>query len=77
MSMSLFGPASLLDLVKGIRAANNDAPAYIAKAIQDIKEELKNRDVGVKATALQKLTYVRTRKPGPIQTRRLSFAAPP
>ena len=59
--------------MKGIRAANNDAPAYIAKAIQDIKEELKNRDVGVKATALQKLTYVRTRfKPADF-----SVAAPP
>ena len=30
----------------------------VAKAIQEIKEELKNRDVGVKATALQKLTYL-------------------
>jgi AP-3 complex subunit delta len=30
----------------------------VAKSIQDIKDELKNRDIGVKATALQKLTYL-------------------
>ncbi len=49
---------SLQDLVKGIRAANNDSAAYIAKAIQEIKDELKSRDVTIKAQALQKLTYV-------------------
>jgi AP-3 complex subunit delta-1 len=50
---------SLQDLVKGIRNSKNDSTAYIAKAIQEIKEELKNRDVTIKAQALQKLTYVR------------------
>ncbi len=51
---------SLQDLVKGIRAANNDSAAYIAKAIQEIKDELKSRDVTIKSQALQKLTYVST-----------------
>jgi AP-3 complex subunit delta-1 len=53
---------SLQDLVKGIRAANNDSAAYIAKAIQEIKDELKSRDVTIKAQALQKLTYVREKR---------------
>jgi AP-3 complex subunit delta-1 len=48
---------NLQDLVKGIRSSNNDS-GYIAKAIQEIKEELKSRDVTIKAQALQKLTYV-------------------
>lgn len=51
---------SLQDLVKGIRAANNESAAYIAKAIQEIKDELKSRDVTIKTQALQKLTYVST-----------------
>ncbi len=51
---------SLQDLVKGIRNANDDSAAYIAKATQEIKEELKSRDVTIKAQALAKLTYVRT-----------------
>ena len=88
--MNVFGPASLLDLVKGLRSAT-DSNAYgtyiisssfflllsfhsftnlirlsplllldliVAKSIQDIKDELKNRDIAVKATALQKLTYL-------------------
>ncbi len=49
---------TLQDLVKGIRNANEDNGAYVAKAIQEIKEELKSRDVTIKAQALQKLTYV-------------------
>lgn len=56
--MSFF-QKSLVDLVRGIRNAGNDSSVYTAKAIQEIKEELKNRDVTVKAQALQKLIYVR------------------
>jgi hypothetical protein len=52
---------SLVDLVKGIRNAGNDATAYISKSVQDIKDELKNRDVTIKAQALQKLIYVSRR----------------
>lgn len=50
---------SLQDLVKTLRAVKGDAAPVIAKAIQDIKDELKSRDVVVKAQALQKLCYVR------------------
>lgn len=53
---------TLQDLVKGIRNANDDSTAYITKAIQEIKEELKSRDVTIKAQALQKLTYVRNHR---------------
>lgn len=49
---------SLQDMVKGIRNAGNDATAYTAKCIQEIKEELKSKDVTIKAQALQKLIYV-------------------
>lgn len=52
---------TLQDLVKGVRNASNDSAAYIAKATQEIKEELKSRDVTIKAQALQKLTYVSNR----------------
>ncbi len=50
---------SLQDLVKALRAVKGDAAPVIAKAIQEIKDELKNRDVVIKAQALQKLCYVR------------------
>lgn len=49
---------NLQDMIKGIRSAAADAPTYIMKAVQEIKEELKSRDVTVKATALLKLVYL-------------------
>ena len=50
---------TLQDLIKGIRNTNNDQVAFVAKAIQEIKEEIKSRDVTIKTQAIQKLTYVR------------------
>ena len=64
VEMSFF-QKSLVDLVRGIRNAGNDSSVYTAKAIQEIKEELKNRDVTVKAQALQKLIYVSGKAPLP------------
>ncbi len=49
---------NLQDLVKGIRAIKGDTGPFIAKAVQEIKDELKSRDVTIKAQALQKLCYV-------------------
>jgi hypothetical protein len=49
---------SLQDLIKGMRNSKNDQSAVVAKAIQEIKEEIKSRDVAIKAQAIQKLTYV-------------------
>ena len=49
---------SLQDLVKGLRSTKGDTAPYVAKCVAEIKEELKSRDVLVKAQALQKLTYL-------------------
>ena len=49
---------SLQDLVKGIRGIKGDTGPFIAKSILEIRAELKDRDVLVKAQALQKLCYV-------------------
>jgi AP-3 complex subunit delta len=49
---------SLQDLVKGIRAIKGDTSPFISKAIQEIKDELKNRDIQIKTQALQKLCYL-------------------
>jgi AP-3 complex subunit delta len=50
---------SLQDLIKAIRAARpENLSGIISKAIQEIKDELKSRDVTIKAQALQKLCYV-------------------
>ena len=57
-SRMLFGK-SLQDMVKGIRAAKDASADYIAQCIIEIKEELRGRDMKLKTTALQKLTYVR------------------
>jgi hypothetical protein len=51
---------SLQDLIKGIRNQKSDTTAYIAKCIQEIKDELKSRDVTIKTQALAKMVYVRT-----------------
>ena len=51
---------SLQDVIKGIRNPKSDPVAFVAKVTQEIKEELKSRDITVKAQALQKMTYVRT-----------------
>ena len=49
---------SLQDLVRGIRSNKKDPQEFLQKALADIKQELASRDVSVKATAVQKLTYV-------------------
>lgn len=48
---------NLRDLIKGLRKAD-DTVAFVSKAMAEIKEELKSRDIETKANALQKLTYV-------------------
>ena len=55
---------TLQDLIKGIRNPKNDQVAFVAKAIQEIKDEIKSRDVAIKAQAIQKLTYVSRPKSG-------------
>lgn len=52
---------SLEDLIKGIRATNNDAEKlaiFLDKAIQECKAELKTSDLELKSTAILKLSYL-------------------
>lgn len=52
---------SLEDLIKGIRATNNDNEKlnlFMEKAIQECKTELKTSDLELKSTALLKLSYL-------------------
>lgn len=49
---------SLQDLVKGLRAHEDDPEGYLATCVQEIKNELRSRDVALKAQAVQKLTYL-------------------
>jgi thymidylate synthase len=54
---------TLQDVIKGMRNSKNDQVAFVSKVIQEIKEEIKSRDVGIKAQAIQKLTYVSSLPP--------------
>lgn len=48
------------DLIKGVRSCKSkEQSQYITKAIAEIKDELKSRDMRVKSQALAKLSYVR------------------
>jgi AP-3 complex subunit delta-1 len=52
---------SLEDLIKGIRATNNDQEklqAFFDKSIQECKTELKSTDLDLKSTAILKLAYL-------------------
>ena len=49
---------NLQDLIRGLRANKNDEAKFIASAIDDIRQEVKSKDMEVKAGAVLKLTYV-------------------
>lgn len=49
---------SLQDMVKGLRNAKGETAAFIAACVKEIKEELKSRDMTIKAQAVQKMTCV-------------------
>jgi AP-3 complex subunit delta-1 len=49
---------NLQDLIRGLRAHKNDESKFIASAIDDIRQEVKNKDMDLKAAAVLKLTYV-------------------
>ena len=53
-----FMQKTLPDLVKGIRKHKKNEQDYIQKALQEIKQELKHRDILVKVIAVQKMTYL-------------------
>jgi AP-3 complex subunit delta-1 len=49
---------NLTDLVKGIRAHSKDESRYIAAALQECKDELKQNDFELKAEAMLKLVHL-------------------
>ena len=57
-SIAIFGQKSLTDVVKGIRATKRDTALFISACIAEIKTEISSTDPQVKATALQKLTFL-------------------
>jgi hypothetical protein len=50
---------TLADLIRGLRACSKqDEPAFIAKAVDEIRNEVKSKDMELKAAAILKLAYV-------------------
>lgn len=57
MMESLF-QRTLDDLVKGLRLQMIGESRYLAKALEEVRKEMKSTDPVIKVTALQKLTYL-------------------
>jgi AP-3 complex subunit delta-1 len=49
---------TLQDLIRGLRANKNDESRFIAQAVDEIRREIKSKDMELKAGAVLKLTYV-------------------
>lgn len=49
---------TLRDLIRGLRANKKDEAMFINKAVDEIREEIKSKDMELKAGAIMKLTYV-------------------
>uniref|UniRef100_UPI00358E5B4D AP-3 complex subunit delta-1 isoform X2 n=1 Tax=Myxine glutinosa TaxID=7769 RepID=UPI00358E5B4D len=49
---------NLQDLVRGIRNHKDDEPKYVAQCIDEVKQELKQDNIAVKANAIAKLNYL-------------------
>ncbi|THV06465.1 Ap3d1 protein [Dendrothele bispora CBS 962.96] len=49
---------TLQDLIRGLRANKKDEAQFIAKAIEEIRQEIKGDDMELKAGAVLKLTYL-------------------
>jgi AP-3 complex subunit delta-1 len=50
---------TLQDLIRGLRANKNDESKFIGQAMDEIRREIKSKDMELKAGAVMKLTYVR------------------
>jgi AP-3 complex subunit delta-1 len=50
---------TLQDLVRGLRANKKDESKFIEQAVDEIRQEIKSKDMELKAGAVLKLTYVR------------------
>ena len=53
---------TLQDLVRGLRANKKDEARFIAQVVDEIRKEIKSKDMELKAGAVLKLTYVRPRR---------------
>ena len=51
---------TLQDLIRGLRANKKDEAKFIAEAVDEIRKEVRSKDMELKAAAILKLTYVRT-----------------
>ncbi|RXW22674.1 hypothetical protein EST38_g3183 [Candolleomyces aberdarensis] len=49
---------TLQDLIRGLRANKKDEAKFIAKAVDEIRQEIKSEDMELKAGAVMKLTYL-------------------
>ena len=54
---------TLQDLIRGLRANKKDEGKFIAQAVDEITQEIKSKDMELKAGAILKLTYVRPASP--------------
>ena len=50
---------TLQDLIRGLRANKKDEAKFISQAVDEIRQEIKSKDMELKAGAVMKLTYVR------------------
>jgi AP-3 complex subunit delta-1 len=50
---------TLQDLIRGLRSNKKDESKFIAQAVDEIRQEIKSKDMELKAGAVLKLTYVR------------------
>lgn len=49
---------TLQDLIRGLRANKKEESKFISQAIDEIREEVKKKDMDLKAAAILKLVYV-------------------
>ena len=50
---------TLQDLIRGLRANKKDEAKFIAQAVEEVRQEIRSKDMELKAGAVLKLTYVR------------------
>jgi AP-3 complex subunit delta len=58
---------TLQDLVRGLRANKKDESKFIEQAVDEIRREIKGKDMELKAGAVLKLTYVRHTSSGTLR----------
>ena len=49
---------TLQDLIRGLCANKKDESRFIARAVDEIRKEIRSKDMEIKAAAVLKLTYV-------------------